>query len=145
MRVATQATFDFSDIFLDASGDDEMKHIRDQALTIDTVDERFDSAVRKTEENRLQRGSMSMEEKRRLLDVTLRRPDCSRPPRSWRTENSDFWRGDNVPQHPTIWGVTLTGANTIDMRRGAQNEHPMSNSEVILLSNEVDDDFMTEG
>lgn len=117
---------------------------------VQTVNERFDAAKRKTAENRLIPGVHTKDQRRKIVDTLLRRPACVRRVRSWRTENSDILRGDVIPKTVDGWGVLKIGRHNpaIDLHPGALG--PMSGMEGQWLteenvpSNLFDDDDTTQ-
>lgn len=121
--VSLQEAVDFSDLLVTSEQRAELQTVADNALQVQTVNERFDAAKRKVTDNRLRPGMQSTKERRRLVDNLLRRPHCSRRVRSWRTENSDTLRGDVVPKRTSSWGMLRAGRSNpdIDLHPGSMS------------------------
>lgn len=143
---SVQALLDLSDILV---GEDERAAMRcaaENAEQIQDVNERFNAAKRRTVENKLRPGTVNNKERRRIVEALLRRPNCARRVRSWRTENSDTLRGDVIPKNASSWGLMKTGRSNpaVDLHPGAMGF--MSGlqgqwlSEENIPDNAVDDD-----
>jgi hypothetical protein len=116
-----QDIIDFSDALVTPEQREELQTVAVDAEQIQTVNERFDAAKRKVTENRLRPGIHTNKERRKLVDNLLRRPYCSRRVRSWRTENSDTFRGDVIPKRTSSWGMLRAGRSNpeIDLHPGS--------------------------
>ena len=96
-----QAALDFSDLTLSDREREEFRQVRESARQIQTVDERFAAAKRRSEEHGMRPEVMPLAQRRRVVESLVRRPYCGRRTRSWRTEFSDSLRGDVVPRNVT--------------------------------------------
>lgn len=88
----------FSDILVTEDLRQQATEARQDAEQIQSVNERFEEAKRNVVEHRLKPGVYSLKKRRKLVENLLRRPFCGRRVRSWRTENSDYLRGDVRPR-----------------------------------------------
>jgi len=122
----SQRLVDFSDTLVTEEERGNTRKTADNADQVQSVNERFDAAKRKTVENRLKPGIYNQQQRRKIVETLLRRPACSRRVRSWRTENSDILRGDVIPKSNDSWGVLKMGRNNplVDLHPGALG--PMS-------------------
>lgn len=94
-----QAVIDFSDVIVTPEQRAEWKEHVDNTKQIQTVNERFKAAKRRTEEYRLKPGVYTNKKRRQLIETLVRRPYCGRRARAWRTAFSDTMRGDVVPKN----------------------------------------------
>lgn len=144
----SQNLIDFSDTLVTEEERGTIRKTTDNAEQVQSVNERFDAAKRKTVENRLKPGVYNQQQRRKIVETLLRRPACSRRVRSWRTENSDILRGDVIPKSNDSWGVLKMGRNNpmVDLHPGALG--PMSgmdgqwNSEENVPSNIFEENEM---
>lgn len=93
-----QQALDFSEVLLT---EELRRAAHDRAADtaqIKTVNQRFEEAKRNVVEHRLKPGVYTLKQRRKLVENLLRRPYCGRRVRSWRTENSDIFRGDVRPK-----------------------------------------------
>lgn len=65
------------------------------------MDDRYRAARRNVVEFKMKNGVYTNKQRRQLVETLLRRPPCGRRVRSWRTQNSDFLRGDVRPKAST--------------------------------------------
>lgn len=93
-----QAAIDFSDITVPVADHASQATTSADAAQLQTIDERFREAKRSVAEHKLKNGVYTSAQRRKLVEALLRRPPCGRRVRSWRTENSDYIRGDVVPR-----------------------------------------------
>jgi hypothetical protein len=93
-----QALLDFSDVLVTDAAREEANAVASDAAQIQTVNQRFAAAKRSVTENKLTTGVYNTKQRRKLVETLLRRPQCARRIRSWRTENSDYLRGDVRPR-----------------------------------------------
>lgn len=116
-----QSVLDFSDVLVTDEQRAAAAAVVANSQQIQTVNERFDAAKRTVTEDRLRHGVYDNQERRRLVEALLRRPQCGRRVRSWRTENSDTLRGDVVPRNTSSWGMLRAGHSNpqIDLHPGA--------------------------
>lgn len=117
-----QAAIDASDILLPDEQRAAIEATRANAKQVQTVNDRFEAAKRKVSENRLRPGMGNYQQRRKLIETLLRRPQCTRRIRSWRQENSDVLRGDVVPKTTTnSWGLMRMGRTnpSVDLHPGA--------------------------
>lgn len=94
-----QKAIDFSDVTITDQQRTEYNETRDCAEQMQSVDERFQAAKRRTQEHGLRPGVLTQKRRRELTEALVRRPFCGRRTRSWRTEFSDTLRGDVVPKN----------------------------------------------
>ena len=117
-----QEALDFSDVVVsDAQRQEYTEHI-ENTKQVETVDERFRAAKRKTEEHGMRPGMMTNKKRRELVEALVRRPFCGRRTRSWRTEFSDSLRGDVIPkQKVNHLGLMTIGRSDpqVDLHPGA--------------------------
>lgn len=127
---------EFSDVLLTPEDRERSMKVDQNMDQVQTVNERFDAAKRKTAEHRLTPGVYTKDQRRKIVETLLRRPACVRRVRSWRTENSDILRGDVIPKTVDGWGVLKIGGHnpSIDLHPGALG--PMSGMEGQWLSDE---------
>lgn len=105
-----QKAIDFSDITVSETQRAEYQEMKDNAKQIQSVEERFAAAKRKTEEHGLKPGVLPNKKRRELVEALVRRPFCGRRTRSWRTEFSDNLRGDVVPKNTNnSWSMMRIG------------------------------------
>ena len=97
-RPLPQSFIDFSDIMVTDESKAAAKQLDDDKNGMQTIDDRFQAAKRKVVECRMKNGVYSNKQRRKLVENLLRRPPCGRRVRSWRTENSDYIRGDVRPK-----------------------------------------------
>lgn len=117
-----QDAINFSDILLPESERDTSAQIKEDAKQVQSVNDRFEAAKRKVTENRLRPGVGNYQQRRKLIEALLRRPQCTRRVRNWRQENGDILRGDAVPKNTTnSWGLMRTGRHDpqVDLHPGA--------------------------
>ena len=116
-----------SDIVHDTDDLLDFAEIRDDLLQqhtpeqkIETIDERYKAAKRKTPEDKMTRGIYSSGEKRRLVEKLIRRPSqkTNTRPKLWRHEFSDRLRGDVVPTHQNKWEINKTPLTAEDSPQG---------------------------
>jgi hypothetical protein len=122
-----QDAVDFSDVTISEKQREELVELRENTKQIQTVDERFTAAKRKTEEHGLKPGVLTNKKRRQLVEALVRRPFCGRRSRSWRTEFSDSLRGDVVPKiRNNTMGMMRMGRSdpSVDLHPGALG--PMS-------------------
>ena len=133
-RLVEQTDVDFSDILLPAEDRDTSERLKRDVDQVQSINDRFDAAKRRPTENRLRPGIYNQAQRRQIVETLLRRPVCSRHVRSWRTENSDYLRGDVIPKTTDGWGVLKLGRHnpTMDLHPGALG--PMSGMEGKWLS-----------
>lgn len=120
--VADQAAIEFSDILPPPEEKAATAKVEEDAKQVQSVNERFDAAKRKVTENRLRPGLGNYQQRRKLIEALLRRPQCTRRVRNWRQENGDILRGDAIPKSTTSsWGVMRMGRNnpSVDLHPGA--------------------------
>lgn len=124
--VSLQSVIDFSDVTITEAQRKEWQERQDNARQIQSVNERFDAAKRKTDEYKLKPGILPTKKRRQLVESIIRRPYCGRRTRSWRTEFSDTLRGDVVPKGPSSWSMMRVGGAdpAVDLHPGALG--PMS-------------------
>ena len=88
-------------------------------------------------ENKMKQGVYTNKQRGQLVETSLRRPPCGRRVRSWRTENSDFLRGDVRPKSNTdSTNIVRSAKNNpqIDLHPGSLG--PMAGMEGQWLSEE---------
>lgn len=146
--VANVATaMEASDVFVGDEQRSQLQQAAAEAGQIQTINERFDAAKRRVVENRLRPGIQSTRERRKLLETLLRRPQCARRVRSWRTENSDILRGDPIPRNTSSFGMQVNHSVEADLHPGAMGLlSGMSGqwlSEENVPDNLIGDDVMT--
>ena len=124
--MSAQNLIDFSDITITEAQRKEWQDTQQNAKQMQSVNERFDAAKRKTDEYRLKPGVMPQKKRRQLVEYIIRRPYCGRRTRSWRTAFSDTLRGDVVPKGQSSWNVMRIGRSdpAVDLHPGALG--PMS-------------------
>lgn len=93
-----QDVLDFSEVLVTEDQRQETEKGQADAAQIQTINDRFQAAKRRVTENRLEVGVQNTQKRRKVIEQLLRRPNCSRRVRSWRTENSDYLRGDVRPK-----------------------------------------------
>lgn len=109
----------FGEIREDLVVDDQESTV-DPQQTIQSIDERYKSAKRKTPEDKMTRGVYNSAEKRRLVEKLIQRPTKkghSRP-KLWRHEFSDRLRGDVVPTHENKWDINKNSLTAKDSAQG---------------------------
>lgn len=94
-----QDAIDFSDVTVSTRERQEWADHVESAKQIQTVNQRFDAAKRRTEEHKLKPGVYTNKKRRELVEAMVRRPYCGRRARAWRTAFSDTMRGDVVPKN----------------------------------------------
>ena len=117
-----QNAINFSDVTVSAQQHEELQELQENAKQIQTVDERFEAAKRKSEAHGMHPGIMPNKKRRQLVEALVRRPFCGRRTRSWRTEFSDNLRGDVVPKNlNNELGMMRIGRSdpSIDLHPGA--------------------------
>jgi hypothetical protein len=121
LRRRSQGTVDFSDLLLSVEEKEATDTVKRDIDQVQSINDRFDAAKRRITENRLRPGVYNQEQRRKIVETLLRRPACSRRVRSWRTENSDFLRGDVIPKTVDGWGVLKLGRHNpnVDLHPGA--------------------------
>lgn len=97
--VDLQEAINLSDINVTPKQREEWKTHMQQTQQIQTVNERFEAAKRRTEEYKLKPGVYTNQRRRQLIENLVRRPSCGKRRRGWRTEFSDIMRGDVVPKN----------------------------------------------
>lgn len=132
-----QDIFNFSDILIDEAQLTAVEDVKKNSSQVQTVNERFNAAKRRATENRLKPGVYDQKQRRKLVEALLRRPQCGRRVRSWRTENSDTMRGDAVPKGVSAWGLMRMGRQNPekDLHPGALG--PMSGLQGKWLAEEI--------
>ena len=120
----SQTDIDFSDISVSQGMLASTQQTEMDASLIQTVNDRFRAAKRTVAENKLKNGVYTNKERRKLVETLLRRAGgaCGRRVRAWRTENSDFLRGDIRPkQNTTNTNIVRSAKNNpdIDLHPGA--------------------------
>lgn len=145
--VDAQAAVDFSDVLVDPADRSEAQAAEANRQQIESVNERFEGAKRRTlnDKDCLRVGHTNPKDRWRLVQTLLRRPPCGRRVRSWRTENSDTLRGDVVPNNPSSWGMMRSArANPqADLHPGALGQLSGTgrwNSTELLPENVIVDD-----
>lgn len=142
----------FSEVLITDDLRAETKAVYDDATQLQKVNDRFEEAKRNVVEHRLKPGVYGLKQRRKLIENLLRRPYCGRRVRSWRTENSDFMRGDVRPRATNGSSNVIRSAKNnpdVDLHPGALG--PMAgmnglwNSEENVPGNVVPDAFVYEG
>ena len=139
-----QSAIDFSDITVSDESRTQLQNIRENARQIQTVDERFQAAKRKTEEYGMRQGIMPNKQRREKIEALVRRPFCGRRTRSWRTEFSDTLRGDVIPkQRNNDLGMMRLGRSdpTKDLHAGALGQVSGLNGRWVSTENIPDNLF----
>ena len=93
-----QVAMDFSDVTVPEAERSGNAVDTANAEQLQTIDERFKAAKRNIAEHKLKNGVYTSGQRRKLVEALLRRPQRGRRVRSWRTENSDYLRGDVIPK-----------------------------------------------
>lgn len=122
-----QEAIDFSDVTVSDKQRQEYQELQENTTQVQTVNERFNAAKRKTEEHGLRPGILTNKKRRQLVEALVRRPFCGRRTRSWRTEFSDSLRGDVIPRNKdNAMGMMRIGRSdpSVDLHPGALG--PMS-------------------
>lgn len=123
-----QRAIDFSDVTVSEQQRREWQESVENAKQVQTVNERFDAAKRRTEEHKLKPGVFPNKKRRELVEALVRRPYCGRRARSWRTAFSDTMRGDVVPKNLDKGGMGMMRVGrsdpSVDLHPGALG--PMS-------------------
>ena len=116
-----QSIIDFSDVTATEAQRKEWRERQENAKQIQSVNERFNAAKRKTNEHSLKPGVMPNKKRRQLVESIVRRPYCGRRSRSWRTAFSDILRGDVVPKGQSSWNMMRIGRSdpAVDLHPGA--------------------------
>ena len=94
-----QEAINLSDINVTPKQREEWQAHVQQSQQIQTVNERFEAAERRTEEYKLKPGVYTNQRRRQLIENLVRRPSCGKRRRGWRTEFSDIMRGDVIPKN----------------------------------------------
>jgi len=102
-----QNAIDFSDVTTTDLERTEFQQTQQCAEQMQSVDERFQAAKRRTQEHGLRPGMLTNKRRRELTEALVRRPYCGRRTRSWRTEFSDTLRGDVVPKSKDAGGMGM--------------------------------------
>lgn len=102
-----QNAIDFSDVTTTDQERTEFQQTQQCAEQMQSVDERFQAAKRRTQEHGLRPGMLTNKRRRELTEALVRRPYCGRRTRSWRTEFSDTLRGDVVPKSKDAGGMGM--------------------------------------
>ena len=123
-RATSQADIDFSDVLISESMRADTTRTEADAAQMQSVNERFRAAKRAVMENKLKTGVYTNKQRRKLVETLLRRAGgaCGRRVRCWRTENSDFLRGDVRPkQNQSSSNIVRSAKNNpdIDLHPGA--------------------------
>lgn len=131
-----QRAINFSDVTVTEEQRREQSMAAADVDQIQTVNERFEASKRKTLQHKVRVGVYTNEQRRKLVETLLRRPHCGRRVRSWRTENSDFLRGDvrPKPQRGTNLIRSAKSNPEVDLHPGALG--PMSGLSGLWLSEE---------
>ena len=108
-----RALLDFSDVFITEERRREAAEAVADTEQIQSVNDRFQAAKRSVTEYKLKTGVFNQKQRRKVVETLLRRPHCGRRVRSWRTENSDFLRGDPRPR---------VSGNSSNIIRSAKND-----------------------
>lgn len=116
-----QDVLDFSDITVTDAQRKEWSERQQNASQMQSVNDRYDAAKRKTDEHKLKKGVMSSARRRRLVESLVRRGNCGHRTRSWRTAFSDTLRGDVIPKSQSSWSVMRIGRSdpAVDLHPGA--------------------------
>lgn len=133
-----QDAIDFSDIVLTPEQRTEWQEHINNIEQVETVNERFQAAKRRTEEYRMKPGVYTNKKRRQLIETLVRRPFCGRRARAWRTAFSDTMRGDVVPKNvkDDKFGMMRIGRRNpdVDLHQGALG--PLSGRSGAWLSDE---------
>lgn len=132
-----QSAIDFSDILVTDESKEESRRLQSDKDQIQTVNDRFNSAKRNVVEHKMKNGVYTNKQRRQLVENLLRRPPCGRRVRSWRTENSDFLRGDVRPKYRSDSTNIIRSAKNnpeIDLHPGSLG--PMAGMQGLWLSEE---------
>ena len=132
-----QDAMDFSDTFITDSARDQAQRDSQDKQQIQTINDRYRAAKRNVVEFKMKNGVYTNKERRQLVETLLRRPPCGRRIRSWRTENSDFLRGDVRPKSTNMSTNIIRSAKNnpdIDLHPGALG--PMAGMQGQWLSEE---------
>lgn len=134
--VNLQETIDFSDVFVTDKNREELGNATQDKNQIQTINDRFRAAKRNVVEFKMKNGVYTNKERRQLVETLLRRPPCGRRVRSWRTENSDYLRGDVRPKASGSTNLIRSAKNNpdVDLHPGALG--PMAGMEGQWLSEE---------
>ena len=96
--VPLQQVLDFSDVTVTGEQRAAQAALVADTSQLQTVNDRFNAAKRNILEHKVKTGVYTNKQRRKLVETLLRRPHCGRRVRSWRTENSDYLRGDVRPK-----------------------------------------------
>ena len=132
-----QDAIDFSDVYVTEQSKDEVLREDQDKQQIQTINDRFRAAKRNIVEFKMKNGVYTNKQRRQLVESLLRRAPCGRRIRSWRTENSDFLRGDVRPKANSQSGNLIRSAKNnpdIDLHPGALG--PMAGLQGQWLSEE---------
>ena len=132
-----QSLIDFSDILVTDENRAELQRAASDKEQIQTINDRFRAAKRNVVEHKMKNGVYTNKQRRQLVENLLRRPPCGRRVRSWRTENSDFLRGDVRPKNRAESTNILRSAKNnpeIDLHPGSLG--PMAGMHGLWLSEE---------
>ena len=134
---ALREVLDFSEVLVTDEERRDTDATNDDIDQIQTIDNRFKSAKRKLTEDRLETGVHNTAKRRKILEQLLRRPHCTRRVRAWRTENSDYLRGDVRPKGQSSSSNLIRSAKNnpdIDLHPGALG--PVAGMNGLWLSHE---------
>ena len=133
-----QDAINFSDVMVSKETRDEANRAEEEKNQIQTIDDRYQAAKRNMVEFKMKKGVYSNKQRRQLVETLLRRPPCGRRVRSWRTENSDFLRGDVRPKSKSGNTNLIRSAKNnpeIDLHPGALG--PMAGMQGLWLSEDL--------
>lgn len=136
MDANMQESIDFSDVHVTDKNKDELMQASQDKDQIQTINKRYEDAKHHLVEFKMKNGVYTNKERRQLVENLLRRPPCGRRIRSWRTENSDYLRGDVRPKAVGSSNLIRSAKNNpdIDLHPGALG--PMAGMKGQWLSEE---------
>ena len=117
-----QDAIDFSDMYVTEQNKTDAIQEGQDTQQIQSINDRFRAAKRNVVEFKMKNGVYTNKQRRQLVESLLRRAPCGRRVRSWRTENSDFLRGDVRPKGTSQSSNIIRSAKNnpdIDLHPGA--------------------------